>query len=50
MVLTVERAGLIRRQPGLARIIEVLVSPEHLPVRRPSQLVKSSVPMIWRGN
>ena len=44
MVLTLERAGLIRRQPGLARSIEVLVQPERLPVLRPSQLVKSSVP------
>ena len=34
MVLTLERAGLIRRQPGLARSIEVLVAPEYLPVLR----------------
>ncbi|MGH8639372.1 MAG: LexA family protein, partial [Burkholderiales bacterium] len=27
MVLTLERAGLIRRQPGVARSIEILVSP-----------------------
>src|SRR5215213_6854563 len=32
MVLTLERAGLIRRQPGLARSIEVLVDPKRLPV------------------
>ena len=32
MVLTLERAGLIRRQPGVARSIEVLVPPELLPV------------------
>src|SRR5919106_6093561 len=32
MVLTLERIGLIRRQPGLARSIEVLVDPERLPV------------------
>ena len=44
MVLTLERAGLIRRQPGLARSIEVLMQPERLPVLRPSQPVKSSVP------
>jgi DNA-binding MarR family transcriptional regulator len=44
MVLTLERAGLIRRQPGLARSIEVRVSPERLPVLRPSVSVKSSVP------
>ena len=31
MVLTLERAGLIRRQPGAARSIEVL---EHLRLRR----------------
>ena len=43
MVLTLERAGLIRRRPGLARSIEVLVGPERLPVLRPSQPVKSSV-------
>ena len=34
MVLTLERAGLIRRQPGLARSIEVLVAPEYLPILR----------------
>ena len=34
MVLTLERAGLIRRQPGVARSIEVLVEPERLPVLR----------------
>ena len=44
MVLTLERAGFIRRQPGLARSIEVLVPPERLPVLRPPQPVKSSVP------
>jgi DNA-binding MarR family transcriptional regulator len=34
MVLTLERAGLIRRQPGVARSIELLVPPEALPVLR----------------
>ena len=34
MVLTLERAGLFRRQPGAARSIEVLVAPERLPVLR----------------
>jgi Mn-dependent DtxR family transcriptional regulator len=34
MVLTLERVGLIRRQPGMARSIEVLVTPERLPVLR----------------
>ena len=32
MVLTLERAGLIRRQPGAARSIEVLVKPQDLPI------------------
>ena len=31
MVLTLERAGLIRRQPSTPRSIEVLVDPKHLP-------------------
>src|SRR5262245_56526193 len=45
MVLTLERAGLIRRQPGAPRSIEVLVPPEHLPVlEMPNQPVKTSVP------
>jgi DNA-binding MarR family transcriptional regulator len=36
MVLTLERAGLIRRTPGAARSIKLLVLPESLPVlRRP---------------
>jgi hypothetical protein len=32
MVLILERAGLIRRQPGVARSIEVLIAPECPPV------------------
>lgn len=45
MVLNLERAGLIRRQPGRARSIELLVEPEDLPILRApnSQTVKSSV-------
>ena len=31
MVLTLERAGFIRRQPRTARSIELLVDPQHLP-------------------
>jgi Mn-dependent DtxR family transcriptional regulator len=31
MVLTLERAGFIRRKPRVARSIEMLVDPEHLP-------------------
>ena len=42
MILTLERAGLIRRQPGVARSIEVLVAPECLPLLRHPQPVKSS--------
>jgi DNA-binding MarR family transcriptional regulator len=34
MVLNLERAGLIRRQPGQPRSIQVLVAPENLPVLR----------------
>jgi LexA DNA binding domain len=44
MVLTLERAGLIHRQPGVARSIKVLVEPEALPPLSPTpeQLIKSS--------
>lgn len=36
MVKTLEREGYIRRQPGVARSIELLVAPEILPLlRRP---------------
>jgi DNA-binding MarR family transcriptional regulator len=35
MILTLERAGFIRRQPGIARSIELLISPKQLPVLRP---------------
>ena len=34
MVLTLERLGFIRRTPGAARSIELLVAPELLPVLR----------------
>ena len=44
MILTLERAGLIRRQPGVPRSIEVLVPPEDLPVLEANiQPVKTSV-------
>jgi hypothetical protein len=43
MVVTLERQRLIRRQPGVARSIELLVPPEHLPILRAPQPVKSSV-------
>jgi DNA-binding MarR family transcriptional regulator len=45
MVLTLERAGLIHRQPGVARSIRLIVQPETLPILRSvqHQPVKSSV-------
>jgi DNA-binding MarR family transcriptional regulator len=32
MIVTLERKGLIRRQPGVARSIQILVAPEDLPI------------------
>ena len=32
MIVTLERNALIRRQPGVARTIEVLVAPKDLPI------------------
>jgi DNA-binding MarR family transcriptional regulator len=32
MIVTLERNGLIRRQPGLARSIEILVEPQDIPI------------------
>jgi DNA-binding MarR family transcriptional regulator len=32
MIVTLERNGFIRRQPGVARSIQILVAPEHLPI------------------
>ena len=44
MILTLERRGLIQRQPGVPRSIEVLVPPQDLPVlETPNQPVKTSV-------
>jgi Mn-dependent DtxR family transcriptional regulator len=34
MVLTLERGGLIKRTPGAARSVELLVAPEALPILR----------------
>ena len=42
MVLTLERRGLIRRLPGVARSIELLVSPRDLPALA-AQPFKSTV-------
>lgn len=45
MMLTLERSGLIRRKPGVARSIQLLIEPSALPPLQPSaqQTVKSSV-------
>ena len=44
MILALERAGFIRRQPGVPRSIEVLVPPEQLPIlETPARPVKTSV-------
>ena len=42
MVLTLEREGLIRRKPRVARSIELLIKPEKLPTLA-AQPVKTSV-------
>lgn len=34
MVITLEKAGLIKREPGAARSIQLLVVPEALPILR----------------
>lgn len=43
MVLTLERSGLIHRQPGLARSIQLLIEPATLPVLLTTQPVTTSV-------
>jgi len=43
MVLTLERAGLIHRQLGVARSIQLLVDPQALPILKSRQPVKTSV-------
>jgi DNA-binding transcriptional regulator YdaS (Cro superfamily) len=43
MVLTLERAGLVRRTPGVARSIENLVEPEDLQSSVDLETVKTSV-------
>jgi hypothetical protein len=42
MVITLERAGLIRRQPGVPRSIELLVAPEHLPILKWLEINRSN--------
>ena len=44
MILTLEREGLISRQPGVPRSIKVLLPPQHLPVLEiPAEPVRTSV-------
>ncbi|WP_197329858.1 LexA family protein [Ralstonia syzygii] len=43
MVLNLERDGLLRRQAGIARSIELLVDHNCLPVLQPTQTVITSV-------
>ena len=52
MLITLERQGLIRRQPGVARSIELLIDPRALPQLLPSpgQPVKTVVQSYWRKN
>ena len=42
MVLTLARAGLIRRQPGVARSIEILIAAQDLPVLKWLQINPSN--------
>jgi len=42
MMLTLEQAGLIRRQPGIARSIKLLVNTDTLPKLKPIEPIKSS--------
>ena len=45
MILTLERAGFIRRRPGVPRSIELLVLPKDLPaLQAHAQPVKTCVP------
>lgn len=44
MILTLERAKLIQRRPGVARSIELLIPPEQLPVLHRPQPVNITVP------
>jgi DNA-binding FadR family transcriptional regulator len=47
MILSLERARLIRRRPGVPRSIEVLVPPEDLPLLRlPTQPDENSAPEL----
>jgi hypothetical protein len=41
MIVTLERNGLIRRQPGVPRSIELLVPPQRLPILQWLQINQS---------
>ncbi len=43
MVLSLEKHGFIRRQPGVARSIHVLLPPGSLPPLEPAQPIKTTV-------
>jgi LexA DNA binding domain len=45
MLITLEREGLIRRQPGVARSIQLLIDPSTLPPLLPSQHTNQSKPL-----
>jgi hypothetical protein len=49
MILKLEQAGLITRQPGVARSITLLIDPKALPELNPrhDQPVKTTVPRDW---
>ena len=44
MILTLERRGLIRRQPGIARSIQILLAPKDLPVLNWLEINQSEPP------
>lgn len=45
MILTLEREGLITRQPGVPRSIKVILPPQNLPLLEfPAEPVRTSVP------
>jgi len=52
MLMTLERAGLIQRQPGAARSIQLLIDPSSLPPLIPSrdQPVKTTVQRVLVGS
>lgn len=45
MLITLERAGLIRRQPSVARSIQLLIDPNALPPLLPSRTQPVKIPV-----